>query len=55
MKLRTAAAILAAASATAFAGVASAAAVTYNLDPTHTYPSFEADNLGGLSKWRGKF
>lgn len=32
-----------------------AAPVTYNLDPSHTYPSFEADHLGGLSIWRGKF
>lgn len=32
-----------------------AAPVTYNLDPTHTYPSFEADHFGGLSVWRGKF
>jgi polyisoprenoid-binding protein YceI len=28
---------------------------TYNLDPTHTYPSFEADHFGGVSVWRGKF
>jgi len=34
---------------------ASAAGVTYQLDPNHTYPSFEADHLGGLSVWRGKF
>jgi polyisoprenoid-binding protein YceI len=32
-----------------------AAPVTYNLDPNHTYPSFEADHFGGLSVWRGKF
>ena len=32
-----------------------AAPVTYVLDPTHTYPSFEADHFGGLSVWRGKF
>jgi len=32
-----------------------AAPVTYKLDPDHTYPSFEADHLGGLSTWRGKF
>lgn len=37
------------------AGVASATTVTYNIDPDHTYPSFEADHLGGLSVWRGKF
>lgn len=32
-----------------------AAPVTYEIDPTHTYPSFEADHFGGLSVWRGKF
>jgi polyisoprenoid-binding protein YceI len=31
------------------------AADTYQLDPTHTYPSFESDHFGGLSMWRGKF
>lgn len=36
-------------------GGAFAAPVTYNLDPSHTYPSFEADHMGGLSIWRGKF
>jgi len=30
-------------------------AATYNIDPSHTYPSFEADHKGGLSVWRGKF
>jgi polyisoprenoid-binding protein YceI len=34
----------------AFAGVSK-----YRLDPEHTYPSFEADHIGGLSVWRGKF
>jgi polyisoprenoid-binding protein YceI len=28
---------------------------TYQLDPNHTSPSFEADHFGGLSVWRGKF
>src|SRR5664279_5607802 len=32
-----------------------AAPVTYVVDPSHTYPSFEADHMGGLSVWRGKF
>jgi polyisoprenoid-binding protein YceI len=32
-----------------------AAPVTYMIDPSHTYPSFEADHMGGLSVWRGKF
>jgi len=31
------------------------AADTYQLDPTHTAPSFEADHFGGVSIWRGKF
>ena len=34
---------------------AQAAAVTYTVDPMHTYPSFEADHMGGVSVWRGKF
>ncbi|MES2070192.1 MAG: YceI family protein [Pseudomonadota bacterium] len=29
-------------------------AQTYNVDPNHTYPSFEADHMG-ISIWRGKF
>lgn len=32
-----------------------AAADTYTLSPSHTYPSFETDHWGGLSVWRGKF
>jgi polyisoprenoid-binding protein YceI len=28
--------------------------VTYQVDPGHTYPSFEADHFNGLSIWRGK-
>jgi len=36
-------------------GAAIAAPVKYNVDPNHTYPSFEADHFGGLSVWRGKF
>jgi polyisoprenoid-binding protein YceI len=36
-------------------GSAIAAPVKYNIDPNHTYPSFEADHFGGLSVWRGKF
>ncbi len=36
-------------------GAAVAAPVTYDVDPNHTYPSFEADHFGGLSVWRGKF
>lgn len=30
-----------------------AAPVEYRIDPTHTYPSFEADHMG-ISTWRGK-
>ena len=37
------------------AAVATAAPVTYNIDPAHTYPSFEADHMGGLSVLRGTF
>lgn len=32
---------------------AHAAPVAYDIDPSHTYPSFEADHMG-LSVWRGK-
>jgi polyisoprenoid-binding protein YceI len=32
-----------------------AAPATYDIDPSHTYPAFEADHMGGLSLWRGKF
>jgi polyisoprenoid-binding protein YceI len=28
--------------------------VTYEIDPNHTFPAFEADHMGGLSFWRGK-
>ena len=31
-----------------------AAPVVYEIDANHTYPSFEADHMGGLSFWRGK-
>ena len=39
----------------AYAGAAVAKPVTYICDPAHTYPSFAADHMGGLSVWRGKF
>ena len=32
---------------------ATAAPVTYKVDPAHTFPSFEADHMG-ISVWRGK-
>jgi polyisoprenoid-binding protein YceI len=38
----------------AFATYAAAAPMTYNIDSNHTYPTFEADHLGGVSFWRGK-
>jgi polyisoprenoid-binding protein YceI len=46
--------VLASLAALAYA-TASAAPVTYVLDPKHTYPSFSTDHKGGLSVWRGKF
>jgi polyisoprenoid-binding protein YceI len=48
MKLQLIIATLLAATAT------TAAAQTYNIDPSHTYPSFEADHMG-ISVLRGKF
>lgn len=39
---------------TALVSVAGAAPMTYEVDSNHTYPTFEADHMGGLSKWRGK-
>src|SRR5580658_325182 len=34
---------------------AAAAIDHYTIDPNHTYPSFEAPHIGGISFWRGKF
>lgn len=48
-------ALIASLSLSVFGAAAHAAPVTYNLDPGHTYPSFEADHMGGLSVLRGKF
>jgi polyisoprenoid-binding protein YceI len=53
--LKTSLLIAVGALASSFSLGAFAAADTYQLDPTHTYPSFEADHFGGLSVWRGKF
>ena len=39
--------------AVTLATLAQAAPASYKLDPTHTYPSFEADHMG-ISVWRGK-
>lgn len=36
------------------AGPVAAKPHVYEIDPAHTYPSFEADHMG-LSMWRGKF
>lgn len=36
------------------AAAAQATPVTYQLDPGHTYPSFEAPHIAGISMWRGK-
>jgi polyisoprenoid-binding protein YceI len=44
---------LCAALALAVSGSAMAAPVSYTIDPTHTFPSFEADHMG-ISVWRGK-
>jgi polyisoprenoid-binding protein YceI len=41
--------------ATLCASAAFSAPVKYTIDPDHTYPSFRADHMGGLSTWRGKF
>jgi polyisoprenoid-binding protein YceI len=46
---------LAAAMLTLVAGYAVADPVTYQIDPSHTYPSFETDHFAGMSVWRGKF
>ena len=29
--------------------------VTYEVDPAHTFPTFETDHFNGLSVWRGRF
>lgn len=46
--------ILSATALTLAATCAGAAPTTYAIDPTHTFPSFEADHMG-ISVWRGKF
>ncbi|WP_050477424.1 YceI family protein [Herbaspirillum rhizosphaerae] len=51
MKLKFALISLLAAGA---ASTSALAADSYTIDPSHTYPSFEADHMG-LSVWRGKF
>src|ERR1700676_3778260 len=39
----------------AASGFCLASPTTYNIDPNHTHPMFEADHLGGVSIWRGLF
>jgi polyisoprenoid-binding protein YceI len=39
----------------AVGATAVAAPVTYQIDASHTFPSFEVDHSGGTSVWRGKF
>ena len=39
---------------TTLGAIATAAPMTYEIDSNHTFPSFEADHMGGLSLWRGK-
>jgi len=55
MKRIVPASLVAAPLAALVCAAAFAAPVTYVLDPKHTYPSFAADHMGGLSVWRGKF
>lgn len=55
MKLPSSVTLAAVMSALVASAPARADTVTYAVDPTHTFPSFEADHLGGLSVWRGKF
>jgi polyisoprenoid-binding protein YceI len=47
--------LVAALSLLTLSGAALAAPTQYNIDPNHTYPSFEVDHFGGMSVWRGKF
>ena len=51
---RALAAALACIAATPAASARTSGTVTYVVDPSHTYPSFEADHMG-MSNWRGKF
>lgn len=52
--MKTSSILVMATAAALTAGAVSAAPVKYSIDPNHTYPSFTADHMGGLSKWRGK-
>ena len=55
MKFRSVTRLVASLAAVSMSAASLAAPVTYNIDPRHTYPSFEADHAGGMSVWRGKF
>ncbi len=46
--------LLSAAIAVSASGAAIAAPETYTIDASHTYPSFKAAHIGGISFWRGK-
>jgi polyisoprenoid-binding protein YceI len=54
MKASSLAIVAASAALTLVTFSASAAPVKYNIDSGHTFPSFTADHMGGLSNWRGK-
>jgi polyisoprenoid-binding protein YceI len=43
------------AAATVLGSAASASPVRYQIDPAHTYASFEAPHISAISHWRGKF
>lgn len=55
MKILPTFAVTAAAACVLAAATALAAPAKYTIDSDHTFPSFKADHLGGLSNWRGKF
>jgi polyisoprenoid-binding protein YceI len=55
MMIRTANMAALASVSLALATAVGAAPEKYTIDPDHTYPAFEADHMGGLSIWRGKF
>ncbi|ULQ45449.1 YceI family protein [Flagellatimonas centrodinii] len=52
--MKTLFSIVPAAALLSLSGVALAAPVNYTIEPSHTYPSFEAPHMG-ISWWRGKF
>jgi polyisoprenoid-binding protein YceI len=52
--MKTLSLAIVAATAALTLGSAWAAPAKYNIDSSHTFPSFTADHMGGLSNWRGK-